>query len=148
MHARFQGFVADVPDGWRDTSVISFAWPADVVADPRAMRPTSTRPRATVTLTAGEAPTGPASSLLDGQLQQAAQLFAEYAVHQRGVDGDIQWAEVSFLQGERVRQLICVRRFGTQAVVVTGSTFDGTWAAARDKLMAIARSVTSAEAGS
>jgi hypothetical protein len=142
MRARFQNFVADVPDGWRDTSVVSFAWPADVVADPRAMRPTSPRPRATVTMTAGDAPPATASQLLDEQLKHGAQLFSEYAVHQRGDEGELCWADVSFVQGERVRQLVCVRRFGKQAVIVTGSAFDATWAHAREPLLAIARSVT------
>jgi len=50
--------------------IISFACPSDVVADPRAARPTSRRPKGTVSIAWGEAPPSQASTvLLDEQLK-------------------------------------------------------------------------------
>ena len=142
MKARFHTFVADVPDGWRDQSVISFACVDGGVVDPRSVRPTSTRPRATVAISWGDTPQrGTASSVLDEQLKNGAGMFAEYAVLARGVDDDLAFADVAFVQGERVRQLVCTRVFGKLVVVVTGSAFDATWDAMRPKLLEIARSI-------
>jgi hypothetical protein len=145
VKARFAGFVADVPDGWRDQSVISFACPSDVVVDPRAMRPASNRPTATVAITWADRPArATATTVLDEQLANGAALFAEYEVRARAVDGELATADVSFVQGERILQLVAVRIFGERVVVVTGSAFAATWDAMRPKLLDVARSVAPA----
>jgi hypothetical protein len=146
MRVRFHDFAAEVPEGWRDESTITFTMPPDDRLTPM-----------------GQSGGGSPGNVVIGwqaRRQQSVEAFVQeraaglrkalpgFKLRAEGeIAPDVRFLEYTFSAPVPVVQLLVVRAVGDELVCVTGTAMAGRFAELRPVFEALARSVQKDRAG-